>query len=239
MSEAEHGDKVVDEEGDVDTKIKTRILKNRKRIDDAEEALFVEAVTDPNIRLSPEDRILTWGTVVKQFLRTIEPLLRDESVKNAKRFYKQKEIGKEVLVPPDTEGYEFSRIAYTDQSDRELRQMLGLPRNAEVPKPEIINFVGLEAIIEAPDILQYQWDVTVENSGPPTKHKNVYPHAKTVISKEIFVDAVRYADQFLQNAGIGLEIGGNKTDIIRGFDQSGEDTQGDLDEVEYSGDPDI
>jgi len=82
MSE-DTGNRVADDEGDVDTKIKTRILKNRKRIDDAEEALFVEAVTDPNIRLAPEERILTWGTVVKQFLRTIEPILRDEDVAGA------------------------------------------------------------------------------------------------------------------------------------------------------------
>jgi len=142
-------------------------------------------------------------------------------------------------VPPDTDGYNFSMVAYSDNSDNELRQMLNLPRSATVPKPETIHFIGLKDIIEAPDVLQHRWTVTVDDSGPPPKHDRVYPNAKNVISKEIFVDAVRYADQLLQNAGIGIDVSGNQTDIIRNFDQSGDDPKGDLDEVEYSGDPDI
>jgi len=231
--------RVADEEGSVDTKIKTRILKSRERVDSAEEALFVEAATDETMRFNRQQQIVTWGTMVKQFLRTIEPLLRSDEVKGSTKYYEEIEIGKEVLTPPDTDGYPFSRVSFTNKSDKQLRRMLGLPRGVSIPKPMPVTFNGLRSIIEAPDVLEQRWVVTVDNSGPPPTHKEVYPHEKKVISKDIFVDAVRYADQFLQEAGIGLDLEGDETPIIRDFDQSGGKSESTMDSTEYRGDPDI
>jgi len=233
--------RVQDEEQKVDTKIKSWIIKNRQRVDDAEEALFVDAVTDPNVQLSHEKSVITWGTIVKQFLRSIEPILRSDDVEGATKFYKEVEIGREVLYPPNTDGYQFEMLAYTDKSDTQLRRMIGLPRGVDLPEPEPKPFIGLQSIIEAPDVLEHRWAVTVENTGAAPNHKEVYPHARQVISKDIFVDAVRYADQFLQEAGIGLDLEEDDTPIIRGFDHSQDDGDGsaEMDKTNYRGDPGI
>jgi len=240
MTEQDNKKRVPDEEHKVDTKIKTRIIQNRKRVDDAEEALFVDAVTDPNVQLSHEKSVITWGTIVKQFLRSIEPILRSDDVEGATEFYRNKKIGEEVLIPPTTDGYQFEMVAYTDKPDKQLRRMIGLPRGVDVPKPERKPFMGLKSIIEAPDVLEHRWAVTVDNSGAAPNHQEVYPHAQQVISKDIFVDSVRYADHFLQEAGIGLDLEEDDTPIIRGFDQSEpDDGQADMDSTVYNGDPDI
>jgi len=240
----ENGDEpdkeVVDEENSVDQKIKTWIIETRKRVDKAEEKIFVDSATDPNVQISREEQIMTWATIVKQFLRTIEPILQEEEMKRANYYYNDVEIGGKKLHPPDTNGYEFSLLRHMeDKSDNEKRRALGLPKGADLPEPKPIVFTGLKDVIERPPVLQHQWVVTVDNRGPPGTQEEVYPRAQTVVPKKIYEDAVRKATRFLQQAGIGLEVGEEDTPIIRGFDKSGDNDGGHLDGTEYSGDPDI
>jgi hypothetical protein len=243
MSENGHNDdsrkRVPDEEGTVDAKIKTQIIQSRNRVNRAEQELFVEAEVDPSINIPRNDRVVIWGTIVKQYLREIEPILRSDEVQNATEYYKHKEIGEVNLIPPDTDGYQFSMVAYTDKSDKQLRRMLGLPKGVDVPQVERIPLNGLKSIIEAPDVFQHRWTVTVDNSGAPPNHKEVYPHAQEIIGKQTLIDAVRHANQFLQDAGIGLDLEEEDTPIIRGFDQSGENGNAEMDKTDYRGDPGI
>lgn len=198
--------RIDDEEGEVDTRFKNRIIQNRVRVDDAEEKLFVDAPTNPDLQAPRQQRVSVYGTMVKQYLRTIEPILRSDGVENATEFYEEVEIGSVELVPPDKEGYQFSMAVYSEKDDQDLRRLLNLPRSAEIPEVKHIPFHGLKSIIEAPDVLSHRWVVTVDDTGVEPNHDQIVLQQTKVPDKKLFVDAIRKADSFLQNAGLGIEI---------------------------------
>jgi len=199
-------ERVNDEDGSVDKRIKRRIQSTRERIDKAEEALFVGAHTDPQVQIAPQQQVAAWSTIVKQYIRSIEPLLQSEEIPESQHYYEEVELGTVTLSPPDTDGYRLSLVTQPGVTESQLRQSLGLPRTAEIPKPVSKQFNGLRTIIEGPAVIEQQWSVTVDDSGAPPSHKHIYPHAQQIVPKEIYENAVREADLFLQNAGFGLEI---------------------------------
>lgn len=200
----ERGKRIDDEEGEVDSRFKTRIIQNRIRVDEAEEKLFVDAPTDPGINISRENSISVWSTMVKQYLRTIEPVLSSDEVDDAPYYYEEIPIGSVELHPPDKDGYRFSMIPYSDESDKKIRRALGLPRGATLPEIEEIPFHGLRSIIEAPEVLSHRWVVTVDESG--LDNEQLVLEQSRVPDKKLYVDAVRHADKFLQDAGLGIDI---------------------------------
>jgi hypothetical protein len=205
---------VNDDGKSVDQKIKTRIIEARKRVDRTEEALFVRADLDPDVQMGWEKKVLSWGRIVKQFLRAIEPLLKTEGVTHANQYYEQKKIGEFVLVPPATSEYDFTLVRQLGNGidADELRLSLGLPPGVTLPEPRTISFEGLKSVIESDTIIEERWSVVVDNNGPPKAHEKVYPRVETVVPIGIYRDAVRIADEFLQQAGIGLEIQAEKGD---------------------------
>jgi len=207
MSKTQSRQKVLDEEGDVDKRTKRWIRNNRERVDDTREQLFIESKTHPQIDLSEAELTQIWASSVETFLVSIEPLLRSNKVKDADKYYKEVPIGKQELVPPDVGRYQFSMVARRDHDEDTLRRMLDLPRDAEIPTPVTHSFEGLKSVIEAPEILQYQWEVAVDTTGAPPEWEYVYPQAVSVVSKDIYRDALREADEFLQEANLGIEIG--------------------------------
>lgn len=207
MKEEQSRQKVLDEEGDVDKRTKRWIRSNRERVDDTREKLFIEAKTHPQINLSEAELTQIWASSVETFLMSIEPLLRSEKVKDADKYYKEVDIGEQTLIPPDVGQYQFSIVANSNHDEDTIRRILNLPRETDVPKPVTHTFKGLKSVIEAPNTLQYQWEVAVDTTGAPPEWKYVYPQAVSVISKDIYRDALREADEFLQEANLGIEIG--------------------------------
>jgi hypothetical protein len=179
-----------------------------------------------------------WSNIVKQYLRAIEPLLRAEDVDSAKHYYEEVTVAEIPLYPPDTDGYRFSVIEQADHDESYLKRMIGLPKHADLPRPRTADFVGLKQIIEKDPVIHEQWQVCVDARGAPP-HEYVYPEIREPVPKSVYVDAVRNADRFLQQAGVGLELESGGTDIIRGFDQSGDNEKGEMDNTEYRGDPGI
>jgi len=234
-------EEVIDEEGDVDKALKRRIIQARERVDETELALYRDAAIQPDVKLNEFEKIYIYATTVKQFLRRIEPLLRTENVPNNKHYYRQVEIVEEGvdITPPDTEGYQFSLIGYSDRSDRELRHMLNLPRGVDLPKPFTIPFNGLKGIIEREPILQHQWEVCVQKKGARPNWEFVYPTVEKPVPKRVYENAVRKADMFLQQAGIGLDTDTKGTEIIRNFDMSGEQPHAEFGTGDYDANPDI
>lgn len=196
--------RIDDEEGEVDTRFKNRIIQNRIRVDEAEEKLFVDAPTDPNIGISRQQSVSVWGTMVKQYLRTIEPILSSEDVDQAAYYYEEIPIGEVELHPPDKDGYQFSIISYTNKPDKQIRRALDLPRGIELPRKQEVPFNGLRSIIEAPEVLSHRWIVTVDDSG--FENEEIVLEQNRVPDKQLFVDSLRHADKFLQEAGLGIEI---------------------------------
>jgi hypothetical protein len=206
------GRQVLDEEGTVDQAIKQRVINARERVDEAEQALFIEAATDPELQLSHGEQVVVWGTAVKQFLRAIEPLLESDEVAGSDAYYIEKEIGRMTLLPPETAGYPFDTIAQSDEPPRDIRRAFDLPRGADLPQPQVRVFDGLKAIIEASKVVEASWRVCIDDAGPPPEHEFVRPHTRQPVGKHIYENAIRQADRFLQAAGVGLELGTPEVD---------------------------
>jgi len=230
---------VIDEEGDVDKAIKRRIIQARERVDETEMALYRDAEIEPNVNLNQFEKIHIYATTVKQFLRRIEPLLRSKNIPNNAHYYTEIEIGKVELVPPETKGYNFPVVAHSDRSEKQLRRMLDLPRGVNLPEPIPIPFNGLRTVIERDPVVSNTWEVCVSREGARPNWGFVYPQTQQPVRKRIYEDAVRKADMFLQNAGIGLDMDTKGTDIIRNFDMSGEEPQAEYGTGDYDANPDI
>lgn len=194
---------IIDNEGEVDQKIKNRILKSRDRVDEAEREIFVKAATDPQVRLSDAESAATWGVVVKQYLRNVEPILRADEIDDSEYFYKHIELGEVKLVPGETDGRDYSIVDHDDLSKKEMREVLRLPFDATIPDPETKTINGLRTVIEMPPVVTEEWRVKV-SSGIHADYETVT--AIKSIPKQVYTDAVRRTDEFLQGAGVGIDI---------------------------------
>jgi len=230
---------VIDEDGDVDKALKRRIIKSRERVDETELALYRDAALQPDVNLSELQKIHIYATTVKQFLRRIEPLLRVEDVPNNKYYYREIEIDTIELVPPDTQGYRFSVVAQSNRDDKQIRRMLGLPRGVDLPEPLAIPFMGLKSVIERDPVVSNMWEVCVKREGARPNWRYVYPETQQPVPKRLYEDAVRSADMFLQQAGIGLDTDTKGTKIIRNFDMSGDKPEAEYGTADYDANPDI
>lgn len=244
MSVEENGEvapqEVIDEDGDIDKAIKRRIVKSRERVDETEMALYREEELNPDINISAAKKVHVYGITVQQFLRRIEPLFRVDGIENNEYYYKDIEVYENTFYPPDWDGYQFSILQrHNDKPDKQLRRMLDLPRGVDLPEPFTVKISGLQEIIERSPIIRYQWEVCVDNVGPPPTHEFVYPVLERPLPKTVYENAMRMADMFLQEAGIGLDTDDKGTQIIRSFDMSGDSQQADLGHASYQGDPEI
>lgn len=212
------GEQVSDDDGSVDRRIKKRIQNTRERIDQAETKLYVQAETDPQVQITPQRQTAAWGTIVKQYIRSIEPLLQAEDIDQSEFYYNKIELGKVHLPPPDIENYRFSLCANEEIDDSVLRRELGLPRSASIPRPVVKEFHGLKTILDGDPVVQHRWAVTIDDNGPPSTHERVFPSVQRMMPKHIYEHAVREADQFLQQAGFGLDIDDSGGD--HGFEYS-------------------
>lgn len=243
MSMGTNGDRpseqVIDEDKNVDAQLKRQIVTLRKEVRDAERLLFVEANANPQINISPADQITSWGTVVKQYIRMVEPLLRADTIEQSSEYYEQAELGRVVLTPPDTDGYKFSRVGISSSTGSQLRREIGLPRGAEIPKPQVKQFIGLRSVIEMPEVLSHEWAVDVSGSeGKPGQSAMAYPSTSRVVPKEIYETAFRKTNLFLQKAGVGLDVDDDSMPAIRNFDMSGDEPMAEFGTDDYET-PDI
>jgi len=231
---------VIDEDGDVDKAIKRRIVKARERLDETEMALYRDEELNPEINISNAKKVQVYSITVRQFLRRIEPLFRVDGIENNDYYYNNIEIYENKFYPPDWEGYPFSILEYEqDKTDQQLRRIIGLPPGVELPEPFTLEITGLKEIIEREPIIQKRWEVCTANSGAQPNHEFVYPQLQAPLPKRVYENAVRMADLFLQEAGIGLDTDTKGTEIIKNFDMSGEEPQAEYGTTDYSGNPDI
>lgn len=204
--------RVKDDEGIVDRKTKEQILSLRKQVDEDERSLYVELMSDPEASLSVPQANQYWAISIRQYLRGIKRLwtnTEDASVRNVSEYWQQLPLGKERLVPPDKAGYEFSILdQHSEYDDRTLRRQLGLPRGADLPKPVVQKFKGLQSILEVNRIEQ-SWVVKVDDTGPPPEHEYIQLDVVRPVPKHILENAIEAADSFLQQAGLGFNVGDN------------------------------
>jgi len=201
---------VEDEEGVVDRKTKEHILSLRMQVDEDERSLYVEKASDPDYNLTVAEANQYWGISIRQYLRGIKRLWSNgenvDGVRNVERYWEEMKIGEERLVPPDKAGYQFSLVDTGQYGDLELKQRLGLPRESELPEPVVKEFYGLNSVLNQNRIEQ-TWVVKTNMQGPPPEHESVVLHRVLPLPKHILENAVEVADNFLQQAGLGFEIG--------------------------------
>lgn len=200
-------EKVEDEEGTVARKLKDGIIEVRERVDEREDQLFVGPMVDEqlNRQISYGQALNAWGNTVRQYIRKIRPLLINDEVEDAKKYRENVELGTYVMPPPDHGGYRFSLFANPNVDATQLKQKMGLPRQTEPPEPREFTFNGLLSLLEQQRI-EAQWAVKVSADGPEPEHETVYPSKTEPIPKFILESAVMHADEFLQSAGIGLNL---------------------------------
>ena len=201
---------VEDEEGVVDRKTKEHILNLRTQVDEDERTLYVERASDPQYNLTVAEANQYWGISVRQYLRGIKRLWGTDpnvdGVRNVSKFWQEKKIGEETLVPPDKDGYQFSLVVNGEIEEQELKQRLGLPKKCELPEPYTVTFHGLNSILSQ-NRIENTWVVKTDMTGPPPEHESVVLHRVHPLPKHLLENAVEAADNFLQQAGLGFEIG--------------------------------
>jgi len=199
--------RVIDEEGDVDSAVKSRILNSRSAINENENVLFTHRTVRPDIEISRAQATVAWGHSVKRYIRDVEILLTNDDIPEAREYYLNVNLGEVTLAPPETAGYDFSKFANPDRDDMHIKKEMGLPPDCEVPKPYTETLIGLKSLLESGEVVQNEWTVFVDKSGPRASWDQVTVEAMKPIPKHIYERAVRHTDQFLQNAGIGVHTG--------------------------------
>jgi len=199
---------VVSDDGKVDRELKTRIIELRKMVDDREDALFTLPIIDPDVNVDHREAVAAWGGVVRRYLRGIEPILVQDDIQHADHYYKHVDLGTVELVPPDKNGVQWSKFALYDVDDATLKQEMGLNPQADPPTAYTHTFTGLGMILKE-EVVANTWTVNL-NNGVGASADIVHLENAKPIPKYILENAVRHADQFLQDAGIGLEIGSGR-----------------------------
>jgi hypothetical protein len=85
--------------------------------------------------------------------------------------------------------------------------MLDLPRDAELPEVRREDINGLKKIIELPNQMTQRWRVLISDPGAPRDRKYDPLEVTKPIPKHTYEKAVREANEFLHNAGVGMDVG--------------------------------
>lgn len=214
------GAQVIDEENRINNRLKDRVLDARDRVATNENEVFVKAPLSNDINRSRAELVEIWGTSVKQYLKTIEPLLRSDELARAEYFYTELPIIDKTVIPKDgptvvSEGNDrtqkdinWSRF-YAEEIENWhlIRDTPLFGPGFEPPEPKKVELYGLKSIIETSGIAK-SWRVPLNPGSDFGKQTRVaHPVYEEPLSKPTLEYAVRKADQFLQEAGIGLEVG--------------------------------
>lgn len=194
----------VQDEGEVDTKIKKRIIDARNRVDEREDYLYVQAPVEEGLTVNSAQQDIYWGMMVKQFLRTIEPILRAEEIDQSQEYYERKPLGSVRLVPRNAAGIPFEEYVRADVAPVEFKVRYGIADHATLPESTTEPFVGLKSVIETNGVVQEEWTVELADGDV------VQTGDEQAVPKEVYETALREADEFLQQAGIGIEIGSGR-----------------------------
>jgi len=200
---------VIDDEGSVDQKIKNRISKARNRVDEVEQEIFIGVATDPEVNLGFGEKVQAWGMIVRQFVRTIRPLLTDEEIPGSQYYWTAVPLLEDTIAPPDGE-YPWSRFDDEEADNRAIAQSMGLPAefatDGNPPEPKEVDLRGLRSVLER-ERISLSWSFEKRPQSIPPEAGPVHLSQDYPLPKSVYEAAVEHADAFLQEAGIGLELG--------------------------------
>jgi hypothetical protein len=190
--------RVEDSEGYVDRRRKENILNNREKVEEVAESVFPAAKRG---ECSQEYAAGMWHETVRNYLISIEPLLKDFDLPNAEEAYLHQPLGVVELTPPE----QFQNRA----GPAEIAQR-GFILKSEPLEPFEETVTGLKDVIEK-DEYHHTWEVRVNRKqGLSAKRQGtetVTVEESRPMPKVALMNAVRTADEFLQEANVGLALG--------------------------------
>lgn len=211
--ESEELFEVEDERDLVAREKKKMIIESRKQLNKIQIQISLSG-TPEGVRV---DALATYSQVVQQFLGLIEPLLANSEVKGADEAYHRTHLGELTVIPPvkpstdRPDHLQDSTPQWVKNNDFDLI----LHRFSDSVEPESFNINGLKEIIVGQG-RSVSWDVVIDKQeskgfdgqGP----KNMTVQGSQRWTGQILSNAVRTADQFLENANIGLSLAESEPD---------------------------
>lgn len=198
---------ITDEEEYTDKRIKKRIMDARDSLNETKKQLFAGRLLEPDVQISQAEAVLAWSDLVRSYIRDLGVLLNHPDIPHAEYYKTEVEIGSVSIIPPDKDNHQFSLIAYDQVTEDELkRELPGFGRNAELPKPRRRDFYGLMSVVEQEPIISEQWLVVKNPTQVGPNQDQMMLEREQPVPREIYEKAIVQADQFLQQAGIGLDI---------------------------------
>jgi len=189
---------------------KKMIIESRKMVNQVEAELFLAGPGD-DIQV---DSLTTYNHIIRQYLRNIEVLLANDDIKGATEAYKNAFLGRVTITPPvdpnqETKPDHLQDDDPTPQWAQYANSDIVLHRFSDPVEPQTFEVAGLREIIETQG-RSATWDIIVDR-----KRSKAYdgsgPEKMTVSDFEpwnidILNNALRTADQFLDNANIGFSL---------------------------------
>jgi len=217
------GKRIRDEEGSVDQRLKDRIIDARSRVAERKDGIYVKAPLE-GVQINESQAVQMWSTSVRQYLLSIEPLLRSDKISHSHEYYEEIKIVDEPVFPPDGEypkpggpadglvprqKYHWS-LFYQKKVDQrtafESHEHNNFTRGFRAPEPKRVELYGLRSIIETESVFK-QWTVVPNPDDIKPEKIVLKPTIQFPLRREWLRDAVRYADEFLQESGIAVDIG--------------------------------
>lgn len=189
---------------------KKMIIESRKMVNQVEAELFL-AGAGSEIQT---DSLTAYYHIIRQYLRNIEVLLSNPDVKGATEAYEGAFLGYLTVTPPvnpnqETKPDHLQNGSPTPEWAQNAGSDIVLHRFSDPVEPQTFEITGLREIIERQG-RSATWDIVVDR-----KESDAYdgsgPEEMTVSEFERWdVDtlnnALRTADQFLDNANIGFSL---------------------------------
>jgi len=213
MSAKQNGDlfedeiEVADDEDYCDKKIKKRLLNTREMLIQSKNELETERLIKADVEYNDFEAFAAWANLIQSYIYELGILLKHPDVPDSDYYREQIPLGAVEIVPIDCYGIPFSKIAYDAFSaDDIVFESAKLKRGARVPEPERVEFTGLMDVAQTDVVVEKHWVVTTNPMQARPNQNRIEVVGKEPVPRNVFQQALVESDQFLQNAGIGLDI---------------------------------
>lgn len=165
-----------------------------------------------------QQAIMHYQSRLQNLILDLWTKFKNDLIDEGEKYLKEEQIAT-VTVPPPPE-------LIAEQRD--------LAAGEPAPEPKREEIIGLEWFIHNQPIIQKTFTAHTWNPPGETTATN-----RVILNFNVLDDAVVTCFEFMDEAGIDADIEESDTPIIRGFDQSGDSNDGELDGGNFTGDPDI
>jgi len=197
----------VEDDGDLVAREKKKMILESRNI--VNEIQVETSVSNNGIRGGAHPSYIE---AVRSFLRNIEPLLANSKIQGAREAYNKAHLGTLVIVPPvdpNTESTPEHLQDHTPEWTQNKDQDIVLHRFSDSVEPKQFEVVGLQEIISSVGC-NASWKVTIDRSKSQGFSGGGLQETTVTESKnwtrDILNNAVRAADQFLENANVGFTL---------------------------------